>query len=258
VSALRADHDIILVEGHKTTPLPKLWLCRDGESAPSSAVTGVQSVLPWGVDRVPVAMSAITKHVEEEWRERPMIAGILIGGGSTRLGRPKQLLEVGGLTMVEHLVRVVSDHVELTVFLGSGVLPPSLEGFPRLPDARGVRGPSAGLVSALRWDRIAAWLVIACDQPLVSREAVEWLLGHRRLGRWAVLPRLSNGMIEPFLAVYEPQALPLLEEPIAGGRTAPVVVSDHPSVVCPEPPAELEKCWLNVNTLEEYERLVEG
>jgi molybdopterin-guanine dinucleotide biosynthesis protein MobB len=45
-------YDLILVEGHKQSPLQKVWLLNDGESKPPADVTGIKIVLPRGQDRI--------------------------------------------------------------------------------------------------------------------------------------------------------------------------------------------------------------
>jgi molybdopterin-guanine dinucleotide biosynthesis protein B len=43
---LAAKYDLILVEGHKQSPLPKVWLLQEGEGGPPAAVSDVRLVLP--------------------------------------------------------------------------------------------------------------------------------------------------------------------------------------------------------------------
>jgi molybdopterin-guanine dinucleotide biosynthesis protein MobB len=255
VALLLADHDLVLVEGHKDTLLPKIWLCSEGEFEPPSGLSDVRCVLPWGVDRVGRASAVISLLVDDAWSSRPVLGGILIGGRSERMGRPKQLLEVAGRTISERVASALDGLVEGVVLIGSGPVPSPLQQVPQLPDTPGLEGPVAGVVAALQWHRSAAWLVVACDQPMVRAEAVTWLLEQRAPGRWAVMPRPNGGVVEPFLAVYEPQALVLLEDCLGAGRSAPRVISDHPKVECPMPPAELADCWRSVNTPGEYDGL---
>ena len=46
IDRLGGRYDLVLVEGHKTSPGPKLWLLGEGETAPPAGVTGVIDVLP--------------------------------------------------------------------------------------------------------------------------------------------------------------------------------------------------------------------
>lgn len=190
----------------------------------------------------------------------PVWGGLLVGGASRRMGTPKQLLEVGGVTLAERAAAALRPHVSGLVALGAGELPPSLDGVERLPDAaldgdRGgpPAGPLAGMLAALRWRPEAAWVVVPCDLPAVEPAAVEWLAGQRQPGIWAVLPRLGDGPPEPLLALYEPEARGLLEAlaaaPAAG--RAPHRLAGDPRVATPRVPAALARCWAGVNTPEE-------
>jgi molybdopterin-guanine dinucleotide biosynthesis protein MobB len=252
---LCADHDLVLVEGHKSTPLDKIWLLGEGESDPPQEVPAVRRALPRDGERINAAIDEITDLLETAWGGRHLCTGILIGGGSSRMGTPKQLLEIQGRTLLERVAEVVGAAARRTLLLGAGPVPQSLEELPHLPDPPGVYGPMAGLVAALRWHPRATWLIAACDQSWISHEAVDWLIAQRKPGCWAVLPRPADGRVEPFLAIYEPQALGLLEAGIASGRFGPRVLAEHPKVLCPEPPQDIADCWRSVNTPEDLQAL---
>jgi len=180
LAGLAAGHDLVLVEGHKDTALPKLWLLGEDGSDPPAGVSGIRKVLARDAARLPTALDEISDLLDEAWRRRPIHGGILIGGGSTRMGRPKHLLEHNGRSFVESVADTVGERLADRVLLGSGSVPDTLAGLGRIPDPPGVIGPIAGLLAALRWAPGSAWLVVACDQPLVTPEALDWLLAQRR------------------------------------------------------------------------------
>lgn len=141
----------------------------------------------------------------------PLVGGILIGGSSRRMGSAKALLEWQGETFVERIAGTLAAVVPEILLLGVGLeLPPTLARRERVADAAGVRGPLAGLLAAFAARPGVAWLVLSCDQPLVSPTTLTWLIGERRPGRIAVLPRLQPGRIEPFPGLFEPSCLPAL------------------------------------------------
>jgi molybdopterin-guanine dinucleotide biosynthesis protein A len=174
------------------------------------------------------------------------------------MGRPKQGLPFRDRTIGEVVCAALAPRVEEVVLLGGGGCPPPLAHLPRLSDVPGTRGPLAGMLAALRWSPRATWLIAACDLPLIDPAAIAWLLEQRRPGRWAVLPRVSATGVEPLLALYEPQARPLLEALHRRGRPKPSLIADHPAVVSPEPPPELARAWTNVNTPEDLARVAGG
>ncbi len=135
----------------------------------------------------------------------PLVGGILIGGASRRMGSPKALLEWQGESFLERIARTLAAVVPEVALLGSGIaLPAGVASLSVVADGGGVAGPLAGLLSAAAARPDAAWLVLTCDQPLLSPAALAWLVGERRADRIAVLPRLVADRIEPFPGIYEP------------------------------------------------------
>ena len=55
-------YDLVLVEGHKDLPLPKIWLLDDEQSTPPSKTVGILSTFPRDVDRPQAFMSIL-----DEW-----------------------------------------------------------------------------------------------------------------------------------------------------------------------------------------------
>ncbi|NCO58448.1 MAG: molybdopterin-guanine dinucleotide biosynthesis protein B [Deltaproteobacteria bacterium] len=247
IDGLLLDHDLVLVEGHKLTPLPKVWLAHPDDSAVPAQVTAVAEWLAWGAGREERLLARIAAWLDAAGVERPLFGGLLVGGASRRMGRPKQLLTHGGRSLAEISVAALAPHVGEVLLLGGGEVAPALAHLRRLPDPPGVAGPLAGLLAAHRWAPEAAWLVAACDLPLVSPAAVGWLKQGRRPGRWAVVPG-HGGSVEPLLAAYEPQALHWLEGEATAGRLAPRVIGGHPKVATPAVGVDLAAAWTNVNT----------
>jgi len=122
-----------------------------------------------------------------------VFGGVLIGGGSTRMGTPKHLLRAGERTFLEHVVAALEPCVSRLVLLGAGEIPERCRHITRLADPPGLAGPLAGMLSAMRWNSDVAWIFAACDLPLIVPEAITWLLERRAPGRAAVLPRLWEG-----------------------------------------------------------------
>ncbi len=247
---LAAEHDLVLVEGHKATPLPKVWLASREDPAPPADVAGVVAVLPWDGDRAGRLLAIVRDRLPAMWRSVPVLGGVLIGGTSARMGRSKHLLTLGGTTFLARVAGALAPATAAVVLLGEGELPEGAAGFARLADAPGVAGPMAGILAAMRWAPDRAWVVAACDLPRVTPAAVEWLLAQRAPGRWAVIPRVGPG-VEPLLALYEPQARLPLERLAQSGARAPRLLAGHPRACVLAPPDQLAPCWANVNTPED-------
>lgn len=183
----------------------------------------------------------------------PLIRGaVLVGGGSRRMGRAKQCLEIGQRTLTEVAVAALEGQVERVVLVGGGPVPDALRGLERLDDPAGIAGPMAGVLAALQRAPDAAWIVAACDMPLLSPAAVRWLLSCRRRGIWAVLPRPRGGVVEPLLAVYEPRARLVVERLVAEGKWGLRRLAGLDGVSSPSPPPHLLQAWQDVNTPEQF------
>jgi molybdopterin-guanine dinucleotide biosynthesis protein A len=184
----------------------------------------------------------------------PILGGVLVGGLSRRMGRPKQLVEIGGGTMIEHVVCALSGVVDEVVLLGGGLVPATLEALSRVVDANDCQGPMAGILGALRAEPEACWVVSPCDLPLLRRAAVRWLVSMRRSGAWAVLPSFE-GFVEPLLALYESEARTLLEEAAAAGEYSLHRLVSSARVATIDLPSALRQNWFNANTPQELSAL---
>ncbi|MCC7175234.1 MAG: molybdopterin-guanine dinucleotide biosynthesis protein B [Bryobacterales bacterium] len=245
VKRLDLDHDLVLLEGHKhSRPARRVWLLKDHGDACPLPGRSVLRVLRRDEDRAAAVMPLIDGWLAHRQALAPLCAGILIGGGSRRMGRPKQLLRLGKTTWLERIVRAVKPAVRDLVLLGAGAVPPGLSALPALPDVVNRPGPMAGMLAAMRWRPDASWVFVACDLPLISTAAVEWLLQQRAPGVWAILPRLGRGRaVEPLFALYEFRARTWLE-----GCHAPSALAGLAVVASPQPPPAIAEAWRNVNT----------
>ena len=187
----------------------------------------------------------------------PLRAAVLVGGSSRRMGEPKEGLRIGSERLLDRILEALrAAGPDPVVLIGAGAaVAGAAAKLPRLPDVPGVEGPVAGLLAALRSEP-SAWLIAACDLPRLTASAVAWLVKERRADRWAVMPCVG-GRVQPLLAVYEPEAVALLEQLAAEGTPSPSRLEGHPRVWSPQPPSPIAPAWRGVNTREElalYER----
>jgi len=242
-------YDLVLLECRSRAPCATVWLLGEGEDAPPKEVGEVLAALPRTPDRADTVGAMLDRWLPEQWLRPPVYGCVLIGGRSSRMGRPKHLLQSGGRTWLERTVEVLCPAVERIVIAGAGDVPDALAGAMRLPDAPGIEGPMAGLLAAMRWAPWATWLAAACDLPNLSADAVRWLLSTRAPGVWATLPRRGEGSgVEPLLAHYDFRARAILERLASEGRFAPSLAAEHPKVATLTPPSYLAPAWKNLNT----------
>ena len=228
---LGRDHDLVLVEGHKQTPLPKLWMGNREETDPPAGVTGVQAVLPWNSDRRERFLDFVDQWLPRAWTERPICLGLSLSAGSGCETRNW----AGDTTFGSGYEQVVcwGGSVQQAPPRATWLAPPPDLG-PPFEDAV-FTGGVAPLMAAHRWAPQAAWIVLEEKSAAVATAVLEWLSPFRRPGVWAVLPK-GRGLA---CALYEPQALAGLERRAleASGEGIDKWLGDG-RVVCPELPGE--------------------
>ncbi len=246
---LAREYDLVLVEGHKESSIPKIWLLKEGEERPPQTVQEIVHLLPWWDDRVEHLNKFLDGWLLRQCIQTPVYASVLIGGQSRRMGRPKHLINVNGITWLERTIEKLNPVVDRVVLVGDGYVPEHLRDYLCLQDIPGLKGPLAGLIAAMRWAPDVSWLACACDMPGVSVEALRWLLSCRAPGRWATMPDLEGrGHVEPLLAHYDLRSQQLLEALLLHQRHAPSALVPHAKIMTPTPPASLLSAWQNVNT----------
>lgn len=236
LSDLCQRYDLVLAAGATDPAFPALRLPGGETAADPSAC--VQTILD---------------QLQQTLRQVPVWACVLIGGRSSRMGRAKHLLaDSRGRTWLENTVAVLAPRVERVVLSGSGLVPEGLQGLTRIADVPGVAGPLAGILAAMRWQPEVSWLLVACDMPSLCPEALTWLLDSRQPGRWATVPRRSEGSrVEPLLALYDRRCQAIFEEVLATGSLKIGDAARHEKIATPVIPEQLVRAWNNVNTPEE-------
>lgn len=141
-------------------------------------------------------------------------AGILAGGGSTRMGRDKALLPFRGRTLLDHQLDLLRALFPRVVVAGAGPFRARSD-FEGVPDLLPERCALTGIHAALAASRTEHTFVVACDMPGLNPRLVTHLV-ERRFGADVVLP-LSGGGPEPLHAVYSRACLPAVEACAARG-----------------------------------------
>ncbi|MBU1057740.1 MAG: molybdopterin-guanine dinucleotide biosynthesis protein B [Proteobacteria bacterium] len=253
LAQLVGQYDLILVEGHGKTPVAKLWLLSEEATDTPSGIEGLLQVLARDQNRERRGLEWIRAWLWEKQVGIPLCACLLIGGRSSRMGRPKHLITgENGRTWIDNTVELLAPFAEQVVLSGPGEVPAHLNHLVRLPDLPDVAGPLTGILAAMRWQPAVSWLLVACDMPNINFQALEWLLGQRRPGSWGTVPRLrEDGFVEPLLAVYEPQSKYYLETLFLSGCLRISQVARRSNISTPVVPPTLCRAWSNINTPQE-------
>ncbi|GAB3719018.1 NTP transferase domain-containing protein [Spirosoma lituiforme] len=149
---------------------------------------------------------------------------ILTGGRSTRMGQDKSQLIYHGKPQREHLTELLAPYCE-AVFWSVNAEQAAEQmpaGQPIIIDRFDFPGPLNGILSAFAHKASVAWLVVACDMPLLTTQSLDALLQGRNPAKLATVFYDSDGRLpEPLLGVYEPAFYPVLRQAIAAKQYSP-------------------------------------
>jgi molybdopterin-guanine dinucleotide biosynthesis protein B/molybdopterin-guanine dinucleotide biosynthesis protein len=189
----------------------------------------------------------------------PGVTGvILVGGKSRRMGRDKALLEINGRTLFETTLAAFREALDTVILVGDRPERFAGSAIPIYPDiypGSALGGLYTGLVRA----ETSHIFVSSCDLPYPSPAII------RRLVELApandvVVPETAAGY-EPLFAVYSQECREPIRRQLEDGnfcvydfypqvRTR-VVTADELAGL-----ADLDRCFLNLNTPEEFRRIV--
>lgn len=192
-----------------------------------------------------------------------IIAGVLVGGRSRRMGQPKALLpHPNAGTFVEHIVAEARQVVSEVFLLGLQTsLPVSLRDLPWLPDVRENSGPLAGLCSLLNLASNRWVLLLACDLPLLGASVLHQLVMRASPEADAVAfayedsATRSAGSVAKWHAcctLYHSRLLSIAQRELVQGRGSLQQVLRSVRLTTLQPNDEHAQQLCNVNTTEDF------
>jgi molybdopterin-guanine dinucleotide biosynthesis protein A len=185
--------------------------------------------------------------------DAPLYGLVLAGGRSSRMGRDKAALRYEGQTQLERAMALLSAHVARAyVSVRPDQKTDALRArFAQIEDRASDIGPMAGLLAAQAAHPEAAWLVLACDLPLLDEPTLRRLIGARATTALATAYRSSHdGLPEPLCTIYEPRSRAALSDYVAQGKHCPRKFLLHVGAHLIEEPNP--RALDNINTPEEY------
>lgn len=187
----------------------------------------------------------------------PVYGLVLAGGKSTRMGTDKGLLNWRGLP---HRLFLAKELSKLCNQVYLSCRPDQFEEmatteYPIIADSFEGAGPIVAILSAMQAHPHVAWLVIACDLPLMDGTGLQKLLESRNPAMIAtcyISP--EDGLPEPLAAIWEPASHTALMTSFADGRKCPRKVLINSELhIQKVVPGSLE-ILLNANTPEEAQK----
>jgi len=144
---------------------------------------------------------------ESTTTSKNVVGYVLAGGGSTRFGRDKALVEVGGTPMLERMIellRGVTKQVKIVAVPGKYVA----FGAEVIEDRWPGEGPLGGIITALEDSATNAerheWnLIVSCDMPFLTSDWLRFLSERAaKSNAQVLLPHSASGP-EPLCACWQ-------------------------------------------------------
>jgi molybdopterin-guanine dinucleotide biosynthesis protein A len=186
----------------------------------------------------------------------PLLNGLVLAGGkSTRMGFDKATIQWHAKEQQYYAADLLKE-VCATVFISCR---PDQQkeinsSYQILPDTFTGIGPYGAILSAFHEKPDGAWLVVACDLPLLDTQTLQYLKEHRNISAMATaFESPYNHFPEPLITIWEPKSYPVLLSFLSQGITCPgkalrnmdtaVLKIQHPETLT------------NVNTPGDFERV---
>lgn len=188
----------------------------------------------------------------------PTLFGLVLAGGkSTRMGQDKGAIQWHGKEQLYYMADMLHDICD-TVFIScrQEQQPQIDTNYKTLTDAYAGSGPLGAILTAFKTKPGVAWLITACDLPLLDTDTLNYLVRHRNTSCIATtFESPFDHLPEPLITIWEPAAYPILDSFLSGGFTCPRKALlrniEQVSIVAPPNPDAL----LNANTPEDAEKV---
>jgi len=147
----------------------------------------------------------------------PAVAGfVLAGGASSRMGRAKAMLEIGGEPLIVRTARLVEAVAGSATIVRGGREYENLGLRVIEADVAGA-GPLGGIATALRVSEAPWNLILACDLPYLTREWLEFVVKRALESQADALIPMNVLGAEPLCALYHKCGEPLIRTAIEHG-----------------------------------------
>ncbi len=199
----------------------------------------------------------IADFINAKMQIPPLKGLVLVGGKSTRMGSDKAFLDYHGKPQYAITADILRGlNVEPYISCREEQAAQFNDNHPIITDTFLELGPFGAILSAFRHDPNAAWLVVACDLPLLDAETLQFLIENRNPHLTATSfqsPESKEGFPEPLIAIWEPRAYPTLLQFLAQGISCPrkVLINSEIELLTPS----VKTALMNVNTPEERSAL---
>lgn len=258
-----AQKQVVVIDSKKKASLQKrigqltdvrLFLLADGAAG---IFDFLKAAIPnW--QQIPVCRLGDTDKITAFFKDqlvKPALNGLVLSGGkSQRMGRDKGSINWHQQEQRYYMADMLKNYAgEVYISCRADQQQEIDPAYPTIADTFTGLGPFGAILSAFREQPEKAWLVAACDLPLLDAATLTYLMANRNAS--AIATAFANehdGFPEPLITIWEPKSYPVLLSFLAQGYSCPrkvLINSDSKIIQAPQPAA-----LTNVNTPQELEK----
>lgn len=177
---------------------------------------------------------------------------VLAGGKSIRMGEDKSMIAWHDRPQRYYMADVLAALCDEVYISCREEQVGEMDGYPTLTDnpQYAGNGPTTAILSAFAKHPDSAWLVVACDLPLLDTSTLNYLIKNRDAAAIATtFQSPHDGLPEPLITIWEPAAYPILFSKLQEGYKCPrkVLINSNAAILKPPFPNALT----NANTPED-------
>ncbi len=180
---------------------------------------------------------------------------VLAGGKSKRMGHDKSSIQWHGKEQqfyMADLLKPLCNEVYISHRQDQEV--ETSKNYKTLTDTYTGIGPYGAILSAFQFRPKTAWLVVACDLPLLDSDTLKYLFANRNANAIATTFQSPfDGLPEPLITIWEPKSREVLLSFLDNGYTCPrkvLIKSENAHILIPPNPNAL----MNVNTPDDLKK----
>lgn len=262
----QATRQVVIIDSNKTASLQKrveqltdvqLFLLADNAHEIPAFIR--ETILNW--QQIPVLKVDDSENIIAFFEKalklaKPVLNGLVLAGGkSTRMGFDKGAAMWHGKQQRYYLADMLKSFCSEVYISGRPGQRQEIElPYPVIEDTFTGLGPYGAILSAFREQPDAAWLVIACDLPLMDEPTLRNLVAWRNSSSVATAYHSpATGFPEPLIAIWEPKSYPVLLSFLAQGYSCPRKVLINSDITLLNAPDF--STLTNVNTPEDLEKI---
>ena len=181
---------------------------------------------------------------------------VLAGGKSLRMGHDKGIIQWHGTEQRYYTAGMLSSLCQDVFISCRAEQQHEITGYKVLPDSYAGSGPLTGILSAFRSNPDVAWLVTACDLPLLDTNTLQYLVDNRDTNAIATtFESPFDQLPEPLITIWEPASYAVLLSFLADGLTCPrkILIRNNERVKILKAPNP--DTLMNANTPEDAEKV---